>query len=145
MTSVKAEGERLQEFIRIHSVCYEVWPVMSYGTGEKRQVGFSIELCGTHDDSEHVSPGCHKCQVVSQHLAEVAAFVIPPEETSSSYPIQPFDHAIHFPPKRNMRSEVHVVLRIVHKHDYLSPLDECQSRCLSSITERLQELGVRAG
>ncbi len=145
MTAVETDELRLREFIRTHQVCYDVWPELVYVDGIQRQTGFAIELCGTHEHPEHVSPGCHECHVVNRRLAELGAAVIPRENTDSRYPIEPFDPVIRYPSKRQMRPEVQVTIRIAHKHDFLSPLDDCERRCLSAISRRLEGLGVGRG
>lgn len=140
--------ERLREIARRHEVCYEVCPEWSISEGRKIQIGFELELCGVNshaveDGSRHPVPGCSYCFRTYHEMREVAEWILPREERPSRYEIQAFDRALHIAPaRRQRRSEVVVTIVIMHRRDFNRPVDECESRCLQEMRERLSQLGI---
>lgn len=140
---------RLREIVQQHQVCYEVWPEWSTKDGRKTQIGFELQLCGINNhivsngDSIHPVPGCPHCFRTYSELRDIAEWVLPREERPSRYEIQAFDHALHLAPaKRQRRSEVIVTIVIMHRNDFNRPMDDCESRCLKEMRERLKQLGI---
>ena len=139
--------ERLKEIARRHQTCYEVWPEWSTKDGRKIQIGFELQLCGINEhvaqNASHPVPGCPHCFHTYSDLREIAEWVLPREERPSRYDIQGFDHSLHqAPSKRQRRSEVVVTIVIMHRNDFNRAVDDCESRCLKEMRERLKELGV---
>ena len=141
--------DRLREIVRRHQVCYEVWPEWSTLEGRKIQIGFELQLCGVNDHVvadgglRHPVPGCSHCFRTYHELRQIAEWVLPREERPSRYDIQAFDHALHMaPPKRQRRSEVVVTIVIMHRRDFNRAVDDCESRCLKEMRERLSQLGI---
>ena len=141
--------ERLKEIARTHRTCYEVWPEWSTKDGRKIQIGFELQLCGVNEHvfenggQRHPVPGCPHCFHTYSELRRIAEWVLPLEERPSRYEIQGFDHALHMAPsKRQRRSEVVVTIVIMHRRDFNRPVDDCESRCLKEMRERLKELGI---
>jgi hypothetical protein len=54
-----------------------------------------------------------------------------------------FDNSLHESPLRNFRPEVVLALRILHKHGFERPVDDCEERCLRQIENALKQLGMR--
>ncbi|MGE0883410.1 MAG: hypothetical protein AB7P14_07705 [Blastocatellales bacterium] len=137
---------QLKDLIQRHKVCYEVWPENLVVNGQLVKVGFDLELEGTHEHpGSEVLPGCLHCQEVYQDLQRIAAWIMPTEERPTTYEIQPFDRAIHYAPKRKMRSEVSLNIKIIHRHGFDQPVDDCEQMCLKEMRRKLAELGVKEG
>ena len=141
-------AERLKEIARRHQTCYEVWPEWSTKDGQKLQIGFELQLCGVNEhavpNGKHPVPGCPQCFHTYSELREIAEWILPLEERPSRYDIQGFDHALHqAPSKRQRRSEVVVTVVIMHRSDFNRPVDDCESRCLREMREKLSRLGIR--
>lgn len=140
--------ERLKEIARTHRTCYEVWPEWSTKDGRKIQIGFELQLCGVNEhaaqNGKHAVPGCPRCFRTYTELRQIAEWVLPHEERPSRYEIQGFDHALHqAPSKRQRRSEVVLTIVIMHRNDFNRPVDDCESRCLKEMRERLSELDIQ--
>ena len=137
--------DRLREISRTHEVCYEVCPEWSIKDGQKIQIGFELELCGISSNGKclHPLPGCPHCVRAYNEMRKIAEWILPREERPSRYEIQGFDRALHVAPsKRQHRNEVVVRIVIMHRSDFNRPVDDCESRCLKEMRERLADLGV---
>lgn len=139
--------ERLKEIARTHKTCYEVWPEWSTKDGRKMQIGFELQICGVNEhaaqNGNHPVPGCPRCFRTYSELRQIAEWILPLDERPSRYDIQGFDHALHqAPSKRHRRSEVVVTIVIMHRRDFNRPVDDCESRCLKEMRERLKQLGI---
>lgn len=140
--------ERLKEIARTHQTCYEVWPEWSTKDGRKMQIGFELQICGVNEHVEengnHPVPGCPRCFRTFSELQQIAEWILPLEERPSRYDIQGFDRALHqAPSKRQRRSEVVVTIVIMHRNDFNRPVDDCESRCLKEMRERLSQLDIQ--
>jgi hypothetical protein len=140
---------RLQQIVQRHQVCYEVWPEWYMKDGRKQQIGFELQLCGINHgvsdgDAHHPVPGCPICFRTYSELREIAEWVLPIDERPSRYEAQAFDHTLHTAStKRFRRSEVVVTIVIMHRSDFNRPVDDCESRCLKEMRQRLSQLGIR--
>lgn len=142
----------LREIARRHEVCYEVCPEWSISEGRKIQIGFELELCGINshvvenESRRHPVPGCSLCFRTYGEIRQIAESILPREERPSRYEIQAFDRALHIAPhQRQRRSEVVVRIVIMHRRDFNRPVDDCESRCLKEMRERLSQLGICEG
>ena len=146
METSPEELQRLSALVERFRVCWEVWPEYIYVKHEKRQIGFSLELCGTHEAGvEHPTAGCEHCLHVIAVLHAIAAHILPRETRPSSYEIRVYDQAIHYPPKRGNRPEVVLPIKILHRHGFESPVDDCEVLCLNDMKLRLRALGASEG
>lgn len=143
-----ARIDRLRELVEQHQVCYEVWPELLAVKDKTLKVGFLLELNGTHGHDAHadqILPGCEHCHSTFEDLRQIAEWIMPKEERASYYDIQPFDNALRETPKRRFRSEVVLGMRILHRHGFDQPVDECEEVCLKEMRQKLKELGVHEG
>ena len=137
---------QLKELAQKHRVYYEVWPETLMVGGQRTKVGFALELYGTHAHGEtKLLPGCSICVETFRDLRKIAGWIIPKEERASYHDIEPFDHAIRERPSHNLRPEVVLKIKILHKHGFDQPVDSCEERCLKEMHEKLAELGVPQG
>lgn len=140
------EIEQLKEKIQLHQVCYEICPEILMVSGQQTQVGFDLLLFGTHEHGKsQLTPGCGKCVQTYKDLQEIAEWIMPKEERASCYEIESFDSSLHMTPKRGFQPEVVLKLKILHRHGFDQPVDECEEFCLKEMQGKLIELGVTQG
>jgi hypothetical protein len=134
----------LKELVQCFRICWEALPDYYYVRKEKRQIGFTLELTGTHEQGvEHPLPACEHCQKVWRALKAVGDWVIPREERDSDYDIGPFDQSIHYDAGRKFRPDVSLRIGIRHRSGFDREVDACEVRCLREMTQRLTEIGAR--
>jgi hypothetical protein len=136
----------LRELVERFQICFEVLADNYFVDKELRQIGFRLELTGTHEQEiELPIPGCEHCRKVWRALNAVADWIIPREERDSDYDIIPYDQSIHYDRARKFRPDVSLRIWIRHRSGFDRPVDACEVRCLNEMTQRLKELGVRKG
>ena len=146
MEATETEIQSLAALVERFRVCWEVWPEYMFIKQEKRQIGFTLEIVGTHEaDIEHPTPGCEHCLRVFAALRQIGVHILPKEQRPTGYEIQIYDHAIRYTPKRRNRPEVSLAIKILHRHEFELPVDECESRCLDEMKQRLRDLGAYEG
>lgn len=138
---------RLRDLVERHDVRWEVWPHQHVALpGELLQVGFDLEIYGTHDNPEHDPwPGCHECAKVYAALRDIAVAIMPPQTRQSSYEMSDFDRSLHYADRADMRAEVRITVAILHKHVFGRVVDSCEVACLHDMESRLTLLGARKG
>ncbi len=67
---------------------------------------------------------------------------MPREERPSEYEIEPYRAAITYWSLHHNRPDVTLTIRILHRHGYELPVDECEDRCLKEMEQRLTEVGA---
>ena len=143
MSSDDAASFPLKELVQRFRVCWKVWPEYTYVGDEKRQVGYQLELAGTHEAGvTHPEPGCEHCEHVYNALHQIAEYILPGEERPSVYEIGPFDRAIRYWGLHSQRPDIMLTIKILHRHGREQPVDECEDRCLKEMEARLRELGA---
>jgi hypothetical protein len=136
--------QRLKDVVQRFRICWEALPDHYYVKKEKRQIGFTLELTGTHEAGvEHPEPGCQHCRNVRQALREIADWIIPKVVRDSDYEILPYDRSIQYTKVRKFRPDVSLRIAIRHRSGFDRELDACEVRCLGEMTQRLTEIGVR--
>ena len=146
MLTEENNTKRLAELVRRFRVCWEVWPEYAFVEQERRQVGFALELYGTHEPwVEHPEAGCDECLRVFTALQTIAEGVLPQEHRPSRSDMGIYDQSIHYSPKRGNRPDVVLPIRITHREGFERPVDECERLCLKEIEQRLRELGAGEG
>ena len=133
----------IKEMVERFQVCWKVWPELIYVKGEKRQIGYELELSGTHEPwVEHPEPGCERCQRVYVALRQIAEWILPKERRPSRYEISPFDQSIRYTSAHRNRPDVQCAIKIVHRQGWDQPVDECEERCREEMEHRLIALGA---
>ena len=144
-----AQDETTREIATLvekHRVRWALYPErrVNHETGEIEQIGFEIDLMGTHDaPPKPPLPGCDECVVVFRALSRIASWCVPAEHRDSVYDIGSFDARLRQHPPTFERQDVQVTLKILHREGYERPVDDCERRCLSDIEARLRSVGAR--
>lgn len=138
---------QLRELVKKHKVCWEVWPEYHIDRkGEKIQIGFQLDLVGTHDHPQTVpDPGCGECVTVYENLKKIGQWIIPKEDRDSRYEIGMFDASMHYASRRKFRRDIVLPIKIIHREGFDRPVDDCEDKCLKEMEEKLKELGVPEG
>ena len=67
---------RVQSLVSEYGVFWQSWPQFEKTHGERRVVGFEVELIGSHtSDLNHVDPACQRCRNVRAVLLLIANLV----------------------------------------------------------------------
>jgi len=144
--SLEHDLQLLRQLVERFRICWEVWPEYIIVGRGKRQIGFVLELSGTHaPGAEHPSPGCRHCQEVFRALQLIGANILPREIRDSSYEIGPYDQEIHYSHLRQNRPDVTLSIRVHHRSGFERPVDACEVRCLTEMKQQLAVLGACAG
>ena len=132
----------LKELVERYRVCREVFPEHMFVDGQKRQIGFTLELIGTHSpEVRHAEPGCYECVTVFHALEAIAGWITRKEHRDSTYDIGAYDRGIHYSHRRRNRPDIVLSMRIVHGNGF-GPVDACEERCRKEMEQNLEELGV---
>ena len=133
----------LRELVQRFRVCWEAGSEDTYLEGEKRKIGFLLDLIGTHEpEIKHPDPGCEHCRRIYSALKRIAGWVMPKEERPTVYEIEPYRQAISYTYARHDRPDVTLTIRIGHRSDFDRPVDACEVRCLNEMKQHLKDLGV---
>lgn len=135
------ETSSLADLVRRYEVCWEVWPEYSLVNGHERQVGFEIELCGTHDVGDHVGRGCTSCHRIYNTLLSVAGWVLTNEDSSSVYAVGPYAQVVRYSLAHGNRPDIALKLKILQRERADQSTDDSQRSCLDEVKEHLAELG----
>ena len=141
------EFNKIREFVVQHKLCWEVYPEYHINReGNKTQIGFQLDLMGTHYHPEQPPlPGCVECVKVYDDLKQIAQWIMPNEERDSVYEIKRFDISIHQAPLRKFRKDITLTIKILHREGFDRPTDACEVGCLKEMEKKLKELGAYQG
>ena len=107
---------RVQSLITEYGVFSQLWPQFEQTHGERRLVGFEVELIGSHkSDINHVDPRCPSCRQVRAVLIAIADLV--PRDSSlnvksCTYNIDSHSNSILCLPVLGNRSAVSVSIHV---------------------------------
>ena len=110
--TTSALNSGVQSLVSEYGVFWQLWPQFEQTHGERRVVGFEVELIGSHtSDLNHVDPACQRCRNVRAVLLSIANLV-PPDLAlglkSLTYNIDSHSGAILCLPALGNRSAVSV-------------------------------------
>lgn len=133
--------EELKDAVNRFQVCWESFPELSVTNHERRQVGFVVELYGTHNLSNVVpTAGCKHCIPVMQALLAIADFAVP-DAWRENLDVLRAQSGIEYANERGGRPDIVVAITMIPRHPGESDGDAA-TRCLADIRARLQQLGV---
>ncbi len=109
-------NSRVQSLVTEYGVFWQFWPQFDETHGERRLVGFEVELIGSHtSDLNHVDPACRTCRHVRSVLLAIAQ-LMPGELTLSrnslAYNIDSHSNSIVCLPALGNRSAVWVSIYV---------------------------------
>ena len=144
-TSVCSPG--LNTSLNGYYTACSVWPVYFQMKGERRQIGYEVELLGSHSaDPDHLDPGCLACNRLRNRLLAIAKAVIASISSSLRESVRCEIHARDasslFWPRLGNRSLVSVSINISHQHGFDRPIDQSEMATLDEVKNRLAAFGI---
>lgn len=135
----------LRELVRRHKIYWLTSPEsLKNKAGKVVKVGFQVHVWGTHyHPKKPPTAGCSECVKVYRDLRALARSVLPTDRRDSYYWISYFDRALSHP--QPGRKDVEIRIKVLHRHGFDQPIDECQRRCLREIEQSLERLGAQKG
>jgi hypothetical protein len=138
-TNVKQNG-----WLNGFAVFWHVWPYRTVIDREVRQIGFELELMGSHClDPNHLNPGCPQCRrvrsallVVAKHLTD---HVFPNLEESLTYDIEPHPTSVVYSANRACVTLSIIVMR---RHAFDRAMDGSDNFVLGNVKKSMAELGI---
>lgn len=131
----------LTDLVQRYEVCWETWPKYSQVDGQG-QVGFELELCGTHEAVDHSGPGCPACRRIYNALLSVAGWALAQEERFSLHVVGPYDQKVRYSLAHGNRPDIALKLKVFHQRHSDQQAGDCEQRCLNEIREHLAQLGA---
>jgi hypothetical protein len=136
---------KVDGLLRSYAVLWQLWPQYAVINGERRQVGFELELMGSHTlDPNHLDPGCPQCHRVRSILlaiAEQLAHEVVPNGGSVTCDIDPHSASIVCVAGLGNRPCVTVSIIVTDSHvfDHATTLGDA---VVSNARSYLAELGI---
>ncbi|MGA8182413.1 MAG: hypothetical protein WB819_02090 [Terriglobia bacterium] len=144
MPSPTPKSQDIRDLVERFHVCRDVWPEYTFINHEKRQIGFELDLSGSHEGGEeHPEPGSEKYLEIYQALVRIAEEVLPSADKDATYHLEPYDQGIHYSPQRGNRPEVILRMRILHREAFERPVDAAEFQYMEILQRRLEEWGIR--
>ncbi|HEX7962608.1 MAG TPA: hypothetical protein VF493_22045 [Terriglobales bacterium] len=146
MTNIVTDETTLRDLVARYKICWEVWPEGVFSKSHVEEIGYELELLGTHaEGTEHVNPGCGACIEVYEALHQIANWLIPQNTTiPSRFEIEPFEPALRYASVRHQRPDVVLEIKILHRCG-LAPIDECEKHCVKVMQDKLSSIGAYRG
>lgn len=109
-------NSRVQSLVTEYGVFWQSWPQFEQTHGERRLIGYEVELIGSHNsDLNHLDPACSTCRHVRSVLLAIAE-AIPEEGTigrnSLMYNVDSHSNSILCLPALGNRSAVSVSIHV---------------------------------
>ncbi len=132
----------LSELVKRYLVCWEVWPELLFVNRQQRQVGFELELCGTHNSHRRQGGPCSGCRQVFLALHTIAEYILPPEGRASMCEIGPYKQGLLYSAVRGNRPDITLSVKVLHRQGFDQSVDACEERCLEEMKTKLKQLGA---
>jgi hypothetical protein len=131
----------LQEAVKRFEVCWEATPEFAGVNHDRNQVGFVVELYGTHDRRDVVpTAGCKHCIPVLQALLDIADYAVPETWRDALDSVRAHS-GLEYARERGGRPDVVVAITLIPRLEG-RPDVEAIGPCLSGVTERLSSVGA---
>lgn len=139
-----SEAQRqLKQWVREHRVSWELSAWQEWVEHRATTVGFELRLFGRYEAPTAARPDALQPAVVFERLRAIARAALPADQARTLCEVEPFDTSLHLRPESGWVPEVQLTIHLVHRGDYLLPLDEDQKRCAEDVKRALRSLGVQ--
>lgn len=136
----------LDEVRKQYSLFWKIWPEYVVLGSERRQVGFEVELIGSHSsDPNHIDPACTICHRVQHVLLLIAAAAVEDgheAQDSVRHEITHDPQSVVCSPGWGNRACVTVSIHILHKRGFDQLVSQAETDFLEGIRTHLLELGL---
>ena len=136
-------NSRVQSLVIEYGVFWQSWPEFEQAHGERRLIGYEVELIGSHgSDLNHLDPACSTCRHVRSVLLAIAETI--PEDvntrrTSLMYNVDSHSNSILCLPALGNRSAVSVSIYVSWNG---SPGAAFETELLNEIKTFLSKWGI---
>lgn len=141
-----ATQPKLDDLLRSQAIVWQLWPQYAVLQGERRQIGFELELIGSHTlDASHLDPGCAQCHRIRSILVAIAenlAHEVFRNHDSVTYDIDPHLASIVCLPGLANRPCVTVSIIVTDNHALARATNVLSDSVVSNAREYLLELGI---
>jgi hypothetical protein len=138
-----ALNSQVQSLVTEYGVFWQSWPQFEQTRGERRLIGYEVELIGSHNsDLNHLDPACSTCRHVRSVLLAIAE-AIPEDGTvghnSLMYNVDSHSNSILCLPALGNRSAVSVSVYVSWNR---SPGASFETELLNEIKTFLNRWGI---
>jgi hypothetical protein len=141
MSTLGTPSTALADLVRRFQVCWEVWPEYVVISQKSRQVGFELELLGSHKSLGEFDSSCPKSVEIHVALESIARWILQRDEVVT-FEIQDCGQRLCYSSARGNRPDVALLIKILHRTSFESPVDECERAYLEKAKARLRQLGA---
>ena len=134
-------AKELEDWIRENEVCFEILPHHEFYHRSKLQVGFELTLFAMRPPLCQGDPGCPACEASYAMLREIALRVLPPDV---DHVIDPFHAAFHLRRETHWKTEVELVVELIHLDETFEVVDEDDRRHSRGVAAALEALGAQS-
>ena len=131
----------LAELVRRYQVCWEVWPEYTVIGQKCRQVGFELELLGSDKSIREFEPNCRNAMEIHAALEAIARWTLEKHE-AVRFEIRHDYQSLCYSPARANRPDVSLSIKILHRANFESLVDDCERSSLEKAKARLRQLGA---
>jgi len=128
------------EWARAHRLAYEITPLIEMRGGERMQVGFNFSLYAevAEEDAEDTAAG----EALKQEMEAFVQDALAIEARVAQVEPDP-ERIVVTRPENQLKPELCLAWRIVHKEEYLTPVTSQDRERLAQLEQRLRQLGVK--
>lgn len=135
-----------QAWARSNRAAWELRPLVEMVRGERRQVGFVLNLYARIPVEMRPSPERDRAVLATwDRLREIAVSLAGLGREGEQVEVAPFDAAARLRSENHFEPEVLLESRIVHPARYLDAVAPDEREHLQPLEQRLRELGIRPG
>lgn len=135
----------LTEIVEHFQITWGVTPLHESAAGESVEVGFVLDLHGTHEPAaNHRERTCQHCANLMLALRIIGDWLFPPQGKCSSCEVQAYNNFIRGDQQGQPEACSTRAIRLVSHLGARCPLGACHAWCMTKMTERLNAIGVVA-
>jgi len=143
---VPVDAQQTRAWARSNRAAWELLPLVEMVRGEKRQVGYVLNLYARIPVEMPPSPERDRAVLATwDRLREIAVSLAGLGREGEQVEVAPFDAAGRLRPENALEPEVLLQARIVHPSRYLEEVSSDERKHLDPLEQRLRGLGMRPG
>jgi len=133
----------LREIVEHFQIRWGVAPLQESDSGEGVEIGFVLELSGTHEPgADHMARTCRHCANLMLALRIIGDWLFPPQGNCSFCEVQAYSNFVRGDQQRQSEASSTRALRLVSHLGTRCQLGACHVWCMTKMTERLNRIGA---
>jgi hypothetical protein len=133
----------LRGIVERFQVTWAVTPLHESHSGESVEIGFVLELNGTHEPvADHVGRTCRHCANLMLALKIIGDWLLPPQGKCSFCEVQAYSDFVRAEQKYQAEACSTRALRLVSHLGTLCQLGACHVWCMTKMKARLNRIGA---